>query len=601
MTRRIAYNPNQILPEGTLIVTRVPIAEIGRNRRRSAGAVGEIVKSPLDHTHSYSVRFADGVEVALRRSQFAVFKESLRDMIWSAADALDDFDLMDHVVFRCVVGSRAYGLAQDTSDTDRRGIYLPPARMHWSLYGVPEQLENPETEECYWELQKFLTLALKANPNVLECLYTPLVEHVAPPARELIDMRAAFLSKLIHQTYNGYVLSQFKKIAAGIRNRRQIKWKHAMHLVRLLLAGITALREAYVPVAVDEHRDRLLAIRRGEVPWNEVDAWRLELHRRFDEAYDRTALPDRPDYQRANALLIRARHMALDRTVGDSAPCIVAAEIAPAKAAPDMPAGAIDEAALPFLREAVAGYEYPLLFVTISGAHLYGFPSADSDYDLRGVHVLPLRHMLGLDVRDETMERSSASKGVELDLVTHDATKFFRMLLKKNGYVLEQVFSPLVLHTTPKHEVLKEIARGCLTRHHAHHYLGFSRTQWTLFDKDRRLKPLLYVYRVLLTGIHLMRSGEVEANLERLNQRFRLSYIDDLIARKRGGAESQAIDDIAFEFHEREFQRLSAELKTAHAESRLPEKPARRDSLNDLLVRLRLRDGTISRHDAPAP
>ena len=112
----------------------------------------------------------------------------------------------------CVVGSRAYGLDGPGSDTDRRGIYLPPADLHWSLYGVPEQLENPESQECYWELQKFLDLALKANPNVLECLWTPLVEHTTPVAEALLAMRASFLSKLVYTTYNGYVLSQFKRM-----------------------------------------------------------------------------------------------------------------------------------------------------------------------------------------------------------------------------------------------------------------------------------------------------------------------------------------------------------------------------------------------------
>ena len=80
----------------------------------------------------------------------------------------------------------------DESDIDRRGIYLPPAELHWSLYGVPEQLENDDTQEAYWELQKFLVLALKANPNVLECLYTPLVEQATPLAEELLDMRSTF-------------------------------------------------------------------------------------------------------------------------------------------------------------------------------------------------------------------------------------------------------------------------------------------------------------------------------------------------------------------------------------------------------------------------
>jgi uncharacterized protein len=301
-----------ILSPGTQIVTRVPVKAAGSDLQHPEGAVGVITKSPADHVHSYRVRFPDGSEAPLRRTQFAVLKQVQRDQIWSAENVLDEFDLMDGVIYRCVVGSRAYGLDEDESDTDRRGIYLPPAEMHWSLYGVPEQLENAASEECYWELQKFLTLALKANPNVLECLYTPLVEDATPLALELLDMRDAFLSKLVYQTYNGYVLSQFKKLSARLDSGREIKWKHAMHLIRLLLAGIVALRKATVPVSVEEHRERLLAIRRGEVPWPEVDAWRLELHREFDAAFERTQLPERPDYARANAYLIKARRSTLN-------------------------------------------------------------------------------------------------------------------------------------------------------------------------------------------------------------------------------------------------------------------------------------------------
>ena len=307
MPRRVAYNPNMILPAGTQVVTRISVKAAGSDVQHPEGAVGVITKSPADHAHSYRVRFPDGSEAALRRTQLAVLKQVQRDRIWSADNVLDDFDLMGCVIYRCVVGSRAYGLDQEESDTDRRGVYLPPAEMHWSLYGVPEQLENAASEECYWELQKFLTLALKANPNVLECLYTPLVENATPLARELLNMRDAFLSKLVYQTYNGYVLSQFKKLTTRLDSGREIKWKHAMHLIRLLLSGIVALREATVPVSVEEHRDRLLAIRRGEVPWPEVDAWRLELHQTLDAAYAKTQLPERPDYARVNAYLIKAR------------------------------------------------------------------------------------------------------------------------------------------------------------------------------------------------------------------------------------------------------------------------------------------------------
>src|SRR5215475_3110842 len=132
----------------------------------------------------------------------------------------------------------------------------------------------------------------------------------------------------------------------------------------------------------------------------------------------------------------------------------------------------------PRLHRIVAAQPYPLLFATISGAHLYGFPSPDSDFDLRGVHILPIKDVVGLDVRDETVEDSRVIEGLEMDIVSHDVRKFFGLLLKKNGYVLEQLFSPLIVHTTAEHEELKSICRsggrqsaghstGVITKHHS--------------------------------------------------------------------------------------------------------------------------------------
>src|SRR5205807_493526 len=168
----------------------------------------------------------------------AQFKEG---EIGESGRAVARADLYQRVIYRCVIGSQAYGLADTASDVDRRGIYLPTADLHWSLYGVPEQLENDPMQEAYWEIQKFLVLALKANPNILECLYTPLVEKATPLAEELLGMKSVFLSRLVYQTYNGYVLSQFKKMQADLRNQGQVKWKHVMHLIRLLLSGIGVL------------------------------------------------------------------------------------------------------------------------------------------------------------------------------------------------------------------------------------------------------------------------------------------------------------------------------------------------------------------------
>lgn len=242
------------------------------------------------------------------------------------------------------------------------------------------------------------------------------------------------------------------------------------------------------------------------------------------------------------------------------------------------------------LRAVVAHQPYPHLFVTISGAHLYGFPSPDSDYDLRGAHILPVREVLGLEPGRETIEVADVRAGLEIDLVTHDLKKFFGLLLKRNGYVLEQVCSPLVVHCAPEYEELQVIARQCITRHHSHHYFGFAETQWRLFEREQphRVKPLLYVYRVLLTGIHLMRSGDVEPNLVRLQEVFHLPYLPDLIARKLAGPEQSVLPEADLVFHRSEYKLLRAELETSYQASRLPEAPTGKGALNDLLVRLRL-------------
>ena len=300
-------NPHLIVPEGTQIVSRREVKNSAQEILCLRGAVGVIIKAPTDNSHSYRVRLPNNVEVTLRRQEFSIRKHFQKEGLQQVEDMLSELNLFDYAIYRCVVGSRAFGLDHANSDTDIRGIYLPPAAIHWSLYGIPEQIENDATQECYWELQKFIILALKANPNVLECLYTPLIEKSTPLAEELLSQRSMFLSQLVYQTYNGYVMSQFKKMEQDLRTKGQIKLKHAMHLIRLLLSGITVLKEGFVPVRVEEFRQQLLGIRNGEMPWEEVNMWRLNLHKEFDTAFANTSLPERPDYEQANAFLINAR------------------------------------------------------------------------------------------------------------------------------------------------------------------------------------------------------------------------------------------------------------------------------------------------------
>ncbi len=311
-------NTHLILPVGCRVVALGEVRGTDGKPVHPRGAVGVVIQSPSEYWHSYRVRFPDGFEAVFSRRELAILSQyQTGDVIGageSGSDALlAQYDLARHVIYRCIVGSKAYGLDDAESDIDRRGVYLPPAELHWSLYGVPEQLDYNATEEVYWEAQKFVTLALKANPNILECLYSPLVEHATPLVRELLEIRHKFLSRMVYQTYNGYVISQFKKLQADLRNKAEVKWKHVMHLLRLLLAGIEVLECARLSLDVGNHRDRLLAIKRGEVSFEECESWRRTLHAQFEEAFQKTELPPRPDYDTANQWLLRARRSMVDK------------------------------------------------------------------------------------------------------------------------------------------------------------------------------------------------------------------------------------------------------------------------------------------------
>ena len=296
-----------IVSAGTQVVVLHEVLNSNKTPLHPAGVVGIISRTPAGAEHHYLVRLPDGFETSLLREQFEILKHFKDRLPPPGAKHSGDFALENHIIYRCVVGSRAYGLDTDDSDTDVRGVYVAPAEMQWSLFGAPEQFEDNTAQTCHWELQKFLVMALKANPNILECLYSPLVEKQTPLGEKLVALRGCFLSKMIFQTFNGYALSQFKKLEQDRRNQGEIRWKHAMHLIRLLLTGAATLREHHVPVRAEAHRERLLAVKRGELTWPEVDAWRLKLHADFEDALKNTTLPDRPDYEVANTFLIEAR------------------------------------------------------------------------------------------------------------------------------------------------------------------------------------------------------------------------------------------------------------------------------------------------------
>jgi uncharacterized protein len=301
--------PTFVISAGSQVVLKVAKALSHGEQIKPPGSVGVVLESPPNNNDPYIVCFADGETVKARFDEFALRRREVEDELGEIS-----VDLRPYVIYRCRVGSKAFGLASDNSDDDLRGIYLPPARLHWSLRRLPEQLEFAEEnrDEVYWEMGKFLRLALKANPNVLETLWTPLVLQADETTQELRAIRQSFLSKHVYKTYSGYVLSQFRRMANAHKAQGTYKPKHAMHLIRLLYSGIAALETGEIRIDVAEHRDELLHIRLGGLPFEKVKCRALELDERFQQAFERTALPEQPDYARVDDFLIHARRRMVD-------------------------------------------------------------------------------------------------------------------------------------------------------------------------------------------------------------------------------------------------------------------------------------------------
>ncbi|RPE45042.1 hypothetical protein EDD90_8303 [Streptomyces sp. Ag109_O5-1] len=213
----------------------------------------------------------------------------------------------DHTIYACVMGSRAFGLATEDSDTDRRGVFLAPTPLFWRFEKPPTHVEGPGEERFSWELERFCELALRGNPNVLECLHSPLVEHLDETGRELLSLRGAFLSRQVYSTFTRYALGQRRKLDADIRTHGAPRWKHAMHLLRLLTSARELLRTGELTIDVGDRRAEFLAVKGGEVSWAEVESRMARLGEETDAALHGSPLPAEPDHARVADFLFRVR------------------------------------------------------------------------------------------------------------------------------------------------------------------------------------------------------------------------------------------------------------------------------------------------------
>jgi uncharacterized protein len=315
------------LAPGTQVVLRagVRVSAEREGPPRKPGYIGEVVQAYDDADETYAVRFSDGVALRLPRRHLVV----RRTLMTAELDMLapEHVNWTDYAFYRARVGAKAYGLEENDTDEDAiRGVYLPPAEFHWSLYKPQEQIEqqrpsptNPQVfvEEIFWEVEKFLRLGLAANPAVLEALWTPTTAVITSNdlGRELRAIRQAFLSRQILQTFTGYGMSQFRKMTRARDRGEEPRARHAMQLIRLLLSGISAARTGELDVTARDHHTELLAIRTGRMSFDETYAWAVALQRQFEAAMHTSPLPDLPDYETVNDFLIKARAQSVNLPV----------------------------------------------------------------------------------------------------------------------------------------------------------------------------------------------------------------------------------------------------------------------------------------------
>ena len=295
---------NFVIPNGTQVVLTKGRAVAGENEPlfKKPGAVGVVVKCPPNNEGDYVVQFADGDQVEASFDDLVLRRQEIDLQLAE----IPEFE--PQVIFRCQTGSKAYGLSHEASDDDYRGIFIPPADVHWSLFDVPRQLEFTDGhDEVYFEIERFLKLALKANPNILEMLWTPMVLYASPLGERLLEIREAFLSKHVYKTYSGYVLSQFRKMRNQFVKTGDFKPKHAMHLIRLQHSGIAALKTGQVMVEVNDLQPLLMSIRNGEIDFETVRQMAINLDASLQKEFEQTDLPEQPDFATVNAFLIEAR------------------------------------------------------------------------------------------------------------------------------------------------------------------------------------------------------------------------------------------------------------------------------------------------------
>jgi predicted nucleotidyltransferase len=229
------------------------------------------------------------------------------------------------------------------------------------------------------------------------------------------------------------------------------------------------------------------------------------------------------------------------------------------------------------------------LVVSLSGAHAYGFPSPDSDLDLKCIHIAPTVELLGLQQRaGGSTERLEVVDGVEVDYSSNELQPVLLGILQGNGNYVERVLGGWSLRGSAELEALRPLVRRVLSRRLHRHYRGFATSQLREWEKTgfRSAKKLLYVLRTTLTGTHALLTGEVQTDVTALMDGHGFAEARELVAQKRRGEKSELPEALA-EHWRGQVGRAFEQLDTARERSVLPEEPDGAEALEAWLLSVR--------------
>ena len=234
-----------------------------------------------------------------------------------------------------------------------------------------------------------------------------------------------------------------------------------------------------------------------------------------------------------------------------------------------------------------AAPDVDVVLIGLTGAHAYGFPSPDSDLDLKCIHIAPTASLLGLSPQPPTHDRAEILEGVEIDYTSNELAHAIAGILRGNGNFLERVLGTATLTTSASILApLRELGARALSRRVHRHYRGFAESQLRELDKTPTVKRLLYVMRTALTGTHLLETGQLITDLGVLIEARGMQDIAALIERKRAG-ERTPLEPVERERWRARVDALLEGLDAARERSMLPEDPPNERELETFLIETR--------------